>query len=270
MTKSSTPPAPFFRTSERALFSGRIAGTKSRMTLVSDVERGIGADRKPFINHILNIDLPDDRVAQIRLRYDTRIEANTEGDVRFDTEAIITDKRSGKIYRKNANVVSIYTGSINITIDDFYFSIEKLKDLIDETKPSTPPKAKRAYRRASELPDPQKSRFAEVNRLTKAVSVRVDADMERNIDAASRARGLDKSTWLTQLLTMPTLPRFGRAQLESPPKGGQPVQFRLSPEVIAKLDAAAESAATTRSVWLRAFLSSATAEQGHTPSPFLN
>ena len=60
--------------------------------------------------------------------------------------------------------------------------------------------AKRVYRRAAELPDPDQPRYAAVNRTTKQISISFDPDFLRRIEEVAKAEGKERNDWIKDVI----------------------------------------------------------------------
>ena len=71
-----------------------------------------------------------------------------------------------------------------------------------EEPPESKQRAKRIYRRASELPDPTQSPAAPINRTKKQVPLRLPEVLIDKVDQAAQAEGKTRNQWIEETLEL--------------------------------------------------------------------
>ncbi len=133
-----------------------------------------------------------------------------------------------------------------IEIEQSFGNISKDTSVKSKTKPKHP------QRTVDQLPDPDQSPSAEVNRYEKLVAFRVEPQLAAQIETATRTNKTDKTGLVREIVS--SFIESGEPIPKT--KGGKvsvskSVGVRLDPELIQQIDAAANLSGLTKSEWMR-------------------
>lgn len=228
------------------------SASRADLKIESHLEAHRDSQNKLFYNHVVPYHLSDTTLAEFRFRDDTRFRQVENGDgdgsTAFMLDIDLIDKDSGERCTHTVTVWQNINGALRLQVGNEEITLFKTEDNYES--PTGP--VKRIYRCSSNYKDADRPRYAEINRTTKRISLRVGSCLLADIDACAESEGINRNTWLFHVIrTALDAPHFWVRDRKRGEPAVKMLRLRLDPALLQRLDGVVNQSGLSRTDWVR-------------------